>query len=271
MKHIASYICLLTVLIATSFAAESQPATEQARELQLSLGNNLSLKLVLIPAGKFLMGSPDTEPNRFPNEGPQHEVMISKPFYMSIYTVTQEQYEEIMGAGVNPSRFKGATLPVQPMAWEDIAGFCRKLSEKTGQKVRIPTEAEWEYACRAGTRTTWFFGNDMKDGADYGWFMVKEPHPVGQKQPNPWGLYDMYGNVAQICSDLAAQYPKPSLANYTKDPVTDPTGPAEGTHRIARGQGRWIGNCRSAGHRGAFSHTEYADHLYAIRLVVEKQ
>jgi formylglycine-generating enzyme required for sulfatase activity len=135
----------------------------------------------------------------------------------------------------------------------------------------LNTEAEWEYACRAGTQTTWFFGNDAKDHAEYGCFRTGKElitHPVGQKKPNPWGLYDVYGNVGQVCSDLGAHYPKATESNYTKDPVIDPTGPTEGDQHIARGGGSWIGNCRSAGHRGAFSHPEYGDHLFGFRVVV---
>jgi len=254
---------------ATPAAAVILPTTEPVKNLELALDNNLTLKLVLIPAGKFIMGAPENEQLQFhaPNEGPQHEVTISKPFYMSIYTVTQEQYESVMEK--NPSRYKGPTLPVQPMSWEDISGWCAKLSEKTGKKVRIPTEAEWEYACRAGTQTTWFWGNDQKAGDDYGWFGLKEPKPVGGKQPNPWGLYDMAGNVSQVCSDLGAMYPKATLP-YAAGPVTDPTGPTEGsTQHVCRGQGGWIGHSRSAGHRGAFANIQAGDHLYSIRLVVE--
>ena len=115
------------------------------KELVLDLGNKVTLKLVLIPAGKFLMGSPKDEKGRDVNEGPQHEVNISKPFYMGIYAVTQEQYQQVMGK--NPSQFKGVSNPVETVSWEDAVEFCKALSKKSGKTVRLPTEAEWEFAC----------------------------------------------------------------------------------------------------------------------------
>ena len=249
------------------------PAAESRHDLGVDLGNGISLKLVLIPPGKFLMGSPPTEPDRGVDEGPQHEVTISKPFYMGIYTVTQEQYQALIPEA-KPARFVGPTLPWQPMSFEEMTTFCEKLSEKMGHKVRLPTEAEWEYACRAGTTTTWFFGDDMKQGDTYGWFWNRQPpltHPVGLKKSNPWGLYDMYGNVAQVVSDWGAEYHKP-CAPYPSGPVTDPTGvpgPADDKSiHIARGSPSWIGHARSA-YRGAYSDPKGADKIYGFRIVVE--
>lgn len=253
-------------------------AAEPPHDLALDLGNGISLKLVLIPAGKFLMGSPEDEQSRNVNEGPQHEVTISKSFYMSIYPVTQQQYEAVMGvdppvnAGTNPSVIKGPNYPVQPMRYEAITAFYQSLSKETGKKVRLNTEAEFEYAYRAGTQTTFFWGDDEKQGNDYGWFQPpesKHPHPVGQKKPNPWGLYDMGGSVSQVCSDWGAHYPKPTESDYTKDPVTDPTGPSTGEQHVARGLQGWVMHSRSAGHRVYYAHPEYGDHLFGFRVVVE--
>jgi formylglycine-generating enzyme required for sulfatase activity len=219
------------------------------------------------------MGSPPTEPGHRPDESPQHEVTISKPFYLGVYTVVQEQFQAIE-PGAKPSRWVGPTLPWTPMSFEEMTTFCQKLSDKIGLKVRLPTEAEWEYACRAGTTTTWFFGDDPKLGDDYGWFWNRQQvivHPVGLKKPNPWGLYDMYGNVAQVVSDWGAEYHQPCLP-YPDHPVTDPTGPsgpldAKSMH-IARGIASWIGGCRSA-YRGAYTDPMGGDKIYGFRIVVE--
>jgi formylglycine-generating enzyme required for sulfatase activity len=263
-------------------AATSPTAPTPGPEMDLDLGNNVTLKMAYIPAGKFIMGSPASEPHRFPNEGPQHEVTISHPFYFSACTITQQQYKALMGAiPVNPDPkgpkpVEGDNLPVHPMSYDDITNFCQKLSEKTGKKVRPNTEAEWEYACRAGTTTTWYFGDDPKDASQYGWFWQPDrskehPNPVGQKKPNAWGMYDMYGNVGQVCSDWGGHYPKATEADYTKDPVTDPTGPATPTEQhVIRGNAAWVGNSRSAGFRGAFAHPEWiGDHMFGFRVVVE--
>jgi formylglycine-generating enzyme required for sulfatase activity len=215
------------------------------KELTLDLGNNVSMKLLLIPAGKSMMGSPDGEKDGLTDERPQHEVTISKPFYLGVYEVTQEQYEQIMGK--NPSEFKGAKYPVEAVIWEDAVEFCKKLSAKTGKTVSLPTEAQWEYACRAGTKTRFGFGDKDEDLGDYAWWgydngnSEKQTHPVGQKKPNAWGLYDMHGNVWEWCSDWYAD----SYANAKKQ---DPTGPDSGELRVLRG-GSWFSfpqHCRSA-------------------------
>ena len=226
-------------------SGQAQPA----KEITLDLGNNVTLKLAIIPSGKFMMGSPETEMDRFADEGPQHEVTISKPFYMGATEVTQEQYEAVMSK--NPSNFKGAQNPVEQMSWDDAVEFCKKLSAKTGKSVTLPTEAQWEYACRAGSKTRFYYGddNDYTNLGDYAWYgknSDNKTHPVGQKKPNAWGLYDMNGNVWQYCSDWYAD----SYANANK---TDPTGPASGAHRVVRG-GSWINgpfSCRSAYRAGA--------------------
>ena len=165
---------------------------------------------------------------------------------MGVHEITQAQYEQVMG--VNPSRFKGADNPVENVSWDDAVEFCRRLSElpaekEAGNVYRLPTEAEWEYACRAGTTTMYSFGDDESKLGDCDWFSENsgtKTHPVGGKKPNAWGLYDMHGNVWEWCQDLYGDYPS--------GPVTDPTGPATGSDRVYRG-GSWYGTavyCRSA-------------------------
>jgi formylglycine-generating enzyme required for sulfatase activity len=198
------------------------PKAAAPAELTIDLGGGVTMKMVLIRPGKFMMG-----------EGiDRHEVTISKPFYLGVYEVTQAQYEAVMGT--NPSLFKGATNPVDTVSWNDATAFCSKLSKKTRQVVRLPTEAEWEYACRAGTQTVFSFGDDPSALGDYAWWGQNSggtTHPVGQKKPNAWGLYDMHGNVWETCVDWWGPYPK--------GPVTDPSGRATGSSGpVVRG-GSW--------------------------------
>ena len=168
--------------------------------------NSIGMKLRLIPAGEFMMGSPGTESDRSNNET-QHRVSITKPFYLGVTEVTQEQYQKVMGT--NPSQFKGPQNPVERVSWAEAVEFCGKLSampaEKTaGHVYRLPTEAEWEYACRSGTTTAYGFGDDASRLGDYGWFRSNSDsgtHPVGEKKPNAWGLYDMHGGVYEWCQD----------------------------------------------------------------------
>ena len=145
--------------------------------------------------------------------------------------------------GANPSKFQGAHNPVEWVSWNDAVDFCKKLSKKTGKTVRLPTEAEWEYACRAGSTTRFSYGDDEEKLGDYAWKAENsggKTHPVGEKKPNNWGLYDMHGNVWQWCADW---YAKGYDANAAK---TDPTGPATGTWRVWRG-GCWLNRAFSCG------------------------
>lgn len=167
-------------------------------EMQLieQLGNDVSLELVHIPAGTFLMGSPDSEPGRDLDESPQHEVRISA-FAMGIYPVTQAQWQAVMGD--NPSYFKGDNRPVETVSWHDAVEFCQKLSQQSGRTYRLPSEAEWEYACRAGTTTPYSFGESLaKSQANYDSGSTTD---VGSFPPNDFGLYDMHGNVWEWCAD----------------------------------------------------------------------
>jgi formylglycine-generating enzyme required for sulfatase activity len=203
--------------------------------------NSIGIKLVLIPNGTFMMGSPIEEEGRYDNEM-QHKVTISKDYYLGVTEVTQGQYEKLMGT--NPSKFQKQVIfnkdssmyPVEKVTWEDAVSFCKRLSElpdeKTAGRVyRLPTEAEWEYACRAESETAFHFGGSSKLSDDFAWFgnSNKQTHPVGQKKPNAWGLYDMHGNVFEWCSDWFNEYPKGA--------VSDPTGPKEGVLRVFRGGG----------------------------------
>jgi len=220
------------------------------------------MKFVRIEPGSFLMGSTKNQidvvrkyASDGKNEQPQHLVKITRPFFLGIHEVTQFQYQLVMGE--NPSYFKRVGeesshyLPVEGVSWLDAVLFCNKLSEQEkrtpfyringtevtiagGNGYRLPTEAEWEYACRAGSTTLFPFGDDVSKLGDHAWYGGRgnsggRTHPVGQQRPNAWGLYDMLGNVAEWCQDwYEAGY-------YTASPPADPPGPSEGSSRVARG------------------------------------
>ena len=184
------------------------------------------------------------------HEQPVHRVTLSKPFLLGVHEVTQEQYWRV--TGLNPSKFKGRTSPVEQVSWEDAVEFCRKLSalpeeKAAGRIYRLPTEAEWEYACRAGTTTEFNYGVDPKKLADYAWYGYNSggtTHPVGQKKPNPWGLYDMHGNVFEWCQDWYSPYPSGAMI----DPVVQDLKSGSSS-RVSRGGSflnRVAGYCRSA-------------------------
>jgi formylglycine-generating enzyme required for sulfatase activity len=214
--------------------------------------NSIGMEFILIPAGEFEMGSPSREKRRKLWESPVHRVTIKKPFYLGRYPVTQKQWQKIMGN--NPSFFKGEMHPVENVSWIEAQAFLQKLNsfEKAYENNclhRFPTEAEWEYAARAGTATSYFFGNDESKLTEYAWFLKNsglETHPVGLKKPNLWGLYDIYGNVGEWVQDeYHISYkgaPTDSRAWENSFPrVSVPV-------RIRRGGG-WNGNagcCRSA-------------------------
>ncbi|MCY2940903.1 MAG: formylglycine-generating enzyme family protein [Planctomycetota bacterium] len=179
----------------------------------IDLGQRVKLEMVLIPAGKFVMGSSTPEKARSPFGGTQHEVTLTKPFYMGKYEVTLEQWNVVMGN--NPIRGRAAKLPVDKVSWEECQDFIKKLNAKTNGGYRLPTEAEWEYACRAGTTTEYSYGDNItEDDANcFGGGLL----PVGLYKPNPFGLYDMDGNVQEFCQDL--------YAPYQEGAATDPKGP----------------------------------------------
>jgi formylglycine-generating enzyme required for sulfatase activity len=198
--------------------------------------NSLGMEFVLVPAGQFMMGADKGDDD----EKPVHAVRLSKPFYLGQYEVTQGQWQAVMGS--NPSRFRGnPNLPVEQVTWEDVQAFMRKLNAReSGTPYRLPTEAEWEYAARAGTTTDYSFGDDPRLLGEYAWYAEnaeRKTHPVGQKKANTWGLYDMHGNVWEWVQDW---YSKP----YPSGSVTDPQGPASGAVRVYRG-GSWITHARN--------------------------
>jgi len=195
-------------------------------ELTLDLGDGVTMELVYIKPGTFVMGGESKTDGRFECvEVPKHEVQLTNGFYLGKYEVTQAQYQVIMGS--NPSKStKSPNCPVDNVGAPDALTFCGKLAEKTGLEARLPSEAEWEFASRAGRDTKWFFGNDPSQIGEYAWFKNNaggKSHPVGQKKPNPWGLYDIYGNVNERISD------KYSKNYYAQSPKVDPTGPSQGT------------------------------------------
>jgi len=192
-------------------------------EAMIDLGKGVKLEMMLIPAGKFVMGSPGSEVGRKDNET-QHEVTLTKPFYIGKYEVTQEQWQAVMGN--NPSSVKGARLPLTNVSWNDCQDFIRKLNLKTNGGYRLPTEAEWEYACRAGTTTAFCFGDKItRSDANYG--PGGKSVTVGSYKANAFGLYDMHGNVWECCEDWYREYPAES--------VTDPKGALRGVSRVGRG------------------------------------
>jgi formylglycine-generating enzyme required for sulfatase activity len=272
---------------------ERKPADNPAAPLPKETKNSLGMKLVLIPPGKFLMGSPDSDNDVDANEKPQHEVEITKAFYLSVHTVTVGQFRSFVsdtgyqteaetdaqgGFGYNeqthafafnhqyswkdPGWYQTNEHPVVNITWNDAVKFCQWLSRREGQKYRLPTEAEWEYCCRAGTNTRYYCGDEgfrLRDVANVADASYKKKDlkamsvaswddgfpftaPVGRFKPNAFGLYDMHGNVWQWCADWYGE-------NYYKTrPRKDPQGPRAGSVRIQRGSGFQTSDraCRAA-------------------------
>ena len=221
-------------------------ASYASEEISVELPGGATMQMVWIEPGRFVMGSPASEPFRDGDEGPQHQVTISRGFYLGKYVITQAQWESV----TETTPWSGQPL-VQPnpdhpavyISWNDVRSFIQQLNEKTGDEAyRLPTEAEWEYACRAGTVARWSCGDDparleahawyRKEDVSEGWLSHVGPEyaqPVGTKLPNPWGLHGMHGNVYEWCQDwYGPDY-------YRNSPNTDPQGPATGTTRVRRG------------------------------------
>ena len=236
----------------------------------LFLPGELRLNMVWITPGNFQMGSPTNEPGRYDDET-QHQVTFTVGYWLGKYEVTQVQWEAVMKH--NPSSFKkiGKGAPVENVSWEDAMDFCKKLTavEKTagrlpaGYDFSLPTEAQWEYACRAGTTTRFYTGNYKGDLDRAGWYNENAgstTHQVGRKQANAWGLYDMHGNVWEWCYDRYGDYPQ--------DSVTDPTGAPSGTNRVRRG-GSWDNDdkrCRVANRRR--KNVDYRSNNLGFRLAL---
>jgi formylglycine-generating enzyme required for sulfatase activity len=220
----------------TDYAARAKLAPT----LTLDLGDGVKWEGVLIPAGSFMMGSPEGEA-KTPQEAAsekQHKVTITQPFYMGKFELTQAQYQKVTGA--NPSVEKGDDIAVHNLTVADAEAFCQKMSKLTGKDVRLPTEAQWEYACRAGTTTPYYNGSTTADLDKIAWFGANsggKPHPVGQKQPNAWGLYDMLGNIREFTGDL-----------YSDEAPSGETGPKDGDpkNHVVRGAA-YTANAEKAG------------------------
>ena len=245
MRKFLSYILILALIAVISRATIAYDKSKRTK-----VSNSLGMEFVYIEPGTFMMGSPSGEPGRDDDER-RHQVTLTKGFYMHTTEVTQGQWKAVMGS--NPSRFQncGDDCPVEQVSWNEVQEFVRKLNQREGGGTyRLPTEAEWEYAARAGSTTAFANGgiSELKGGYDanldaMGWYFGnsnKKMHPVAQKQPNAWGLYDMHGNVWEWCQDWYGVYPSGA--------VTDPTGPSSGSRRVYRG-GSWnfyAKDCRSA-------------------------
>lgn len=232
-------------------ATPTEPKDFSIEEEHQRIMSSFAQNMISVPAGAFLMGATEADMKqvgRIENELPLHQVTLSA-FEISAYPVTQEQWQAVMGK--NPSRFKSADRPVENVSWHDAQAFCQKLNalvETPGcasLQFRLPTEAEWECACRAGTQTIWPFGNDPEQLGQYAWFngnAINQAHPVGKFMPNAWGAYDMLGNVWEWCADwFDEEY-------YASSPMENPQGPTSGQTRVLRG-GAWNNYpniCRSA-------------------------
>lgn len=262
---------------AAATEAEMKPYTEAVQ------GTNVKFQMTPIPGGTFLMGSPESEANRNPDEGPQHEVQVA-PFWMGVHEVTWDEYEvwlfrlderrrQVLNTEATPRDLlaDGVIRPTAPytdmtfgmgksgfpaisMTQAAAKMYCEWLTEKTGRFYRLPTEAEWEYACRAGTTTAYSFGDDPAQLDQYAWFYDNSGeryHPVGGKLPNPWGLYDMHGNVAEYCAD---QYVADFYQQFQGGPASNPHALATTIDpRVVRG-GAWDDDpdrLRSAARRGS--------------------
>ncbi|MDR2165092.1 MAG: formylglycine-generating enzyme family protein [Zoogloeaceae bacterium] len=218
-------------------AAESVPGCTPSQVAPASLPfptrkNSIGMEFVEIPAGTFLMGSHKTEKSRH-DEIPKHCVTISRPFSLGKYEVTQEQWAAVMGD--NPSVYKNPGHPVENVSWEEVQAFIERLNKKENtHKYRLPTEAEWEYAARAGTTTLFSFGEKREATHHVCLWHLNQVYgtcPVGEKKPNPWGLYDVHGNIWEWVEDwYDPRY-------YETSPRNDPRGPATGTLRVLRGGG----------------------------------
>ncbi|MDR3054849.1 MAG: formylglycine-generating enzyme family protein [Zoogloeaceae bacterium] len=237
----------------------TQQSTRVESTFDATTMNNIGVEFVLIPAGEFMMGCGVNDFACEDNEKPQHRVKINHPFYLGKYEVTQSEWEIVMPE--NPSRFKGDTRPVDNVSWNDIQIFIKRLNDMEGtQKYRLPTEEEWEYAARAGTSGAYHFGDDVSNLGRYAWYEGNSggrSHPVGQKQVNPWGLYDMHGNAWEWVADAYN-------ANYDVRGSNAQSG--KSLPRVLRG-GSW--NINSWSLRAAFrigSQPDMRDGVYGFRL-----
>lgn len=206
-----------------------------ARRVSVPVKGAGAIEFVLVDPGSFSMGSTVKA-----DEGPVRTVTLTRSYYIATTEITQAQFRAVMGR--NPSQYAGDSLPAERVTWTEATEFARRLRASTGQKLRLPTEAEWEYACLGGSDGPYGFGSDTSRLGSFAWFETNaraETHPVGTKSANAWGIHDMHGNVWEWCSDW-----------YSEDPAaggsTDPAGPASGTNKVLRGgsYGAAVGSCR---------------------------
>ena len=230
--------------------------------LSFRLDDRATLTLLFVPPGRFQMGSADDEVDRFPDEL-AHPVTITRGFYLTETEITQAQWYAVMGN--EPGYLSGADRPVEHVSYEASTVFCRKLSQASGRTFRLPTEAEWEYACRAGTTTAFSFGDDPAALGEHAWYQDNalpiKTHDVGLRKPNAWGFHDMHGNVREWCSDIYAPYPD--------RPARDPRGPDGEGERVIRG-GSWgylPSLCRSA--QRQHGPEDMSDEYVGLRVVME--
>ncbi len=230
------------------------PKTGDTKTIMLPGG--ATMEMIYVAPGTFTMGSPTSEDGHDDNEK-QHQVTLTKGYWLGKYEVTQAQWESVMGE--NPSRFKGENFPVENVSWEECQRFISEINSQQNCGARLPTEAEWEYACRAGTTGPYAGNGDLGDMGWYGGNSGNGTHPVGQKQANAWGFYDMHGNVYEWCEDWHGDY---------GSATTNPVGPASGEFRVLRG-GSWYNFalfCRSAFRTGIFPGNRNNYDSYGFRL-----
>jgi len=246
------FYLMIGCIIAMAARAQAPAQGQKPDSLHtIQLPGGVALQLVLIPAGSFTMVSPPDEWGRAADEGPQRRVTITRPFYLGRFEVTQAQWKAVMGSNPSPFRLQpnADSLPADMIAWHHAQAFVNGLNKLGLGRFRLPTEAEWEYACRAGTTTPYYWGSEGSQSAiaRHGWGYSRaegKSHPVGRLAPNAWGLYDMSGNVWEWCSDW--------FLPYNPADTTDPQGPAAGERKIYRG-GSWYNEpeaLRSANRHG---------------------
>lgn len=258
-------------------AKQHQDAWVKYLKADVEITNRIGMKLKLIPPGEFTMGSAESEKDHLADET-QHVVKVTKAFYLGTHEVTQREWKSVMKTEPWwPQGFvkEDDDCPANYLFWDDAVEFCRKLSQQDGNTYRLPTEAEWEFACRAGTQTRFYFGNDSHNLATHAWWgFLSVPgdgnvrnelyaHKVGLMNPNPFGLYDMHGNVSEWCSDW--------YGPYVKSRLNDPSGPEKGTYHVGRGGSFADGQrtCRSARRRWLVP--EYRDRSTGFRVVLIRQ
>lgn len=280
--------CGLVFVRAVASAAEFQSRRQEPKTISVCrpsgslYTNSVGMKFALIPAGSFLMGSPEEEPGRTADEGPRHHVTLTRPFYLGVTEVTQGQWRAVMDD--NPSFFRGHDLPVENVSWDECQEFIRRLNEREKtNRYRLPSEAEWEYACRAGSDRRFSFGEDVGPAVNrdklryyfgdegdelgaYAWYgnvSGNVTHPVALKKPNAWGLYDMHGNVAEWCKDWYGPYPAADQ--------TDPQGSAQGTFRVLRGGDYGFGTWSVRSARRDHQPPESRSAQWGLRVVIDAE